>query len=130
MAERSGFGLEEALAVAAAVPGVIGGVLATEEGLLVASRLTEGLDEEALAGAAAALGAVAGETLAGLGRGEMDLMVLEVSKMSLVVSPVAVGYLMVVAEPDADAAEIAEAVNRAAELLARTTAALVGSDGG
>ena len=107
------------------VRGVVGGMVATEEGLPLAARLGSELDEEGLAAAAAAVGGLASKTLIDLGRGDLEVAVLDASKFRFLVQPIAVGYLLVVAEPDANVGRIVTKMTDAAATLEETAADLV-----
>lgn len=106
--------------------GVLGGVLATDDGFPLAARLRCAQDEEALAGGAAAMGRLVSSVLARLGRGELDLAVLDASKLRFLVRRLSVGFFLVVAEPEANVGLIAAEMNRAAATLEDAVAALAG----
>jgi predicted regulator of Ras-like GTPase activity (Roadblock/LC7/MglB family) len=107
-----------------ALPGVLAGMVATEEGLPLAARLRSELDEEALAAAAAVLGRLGPKALDGMGRDEMDLLVLDASKFRFMVRPLAIGYLMVVTDPSAEPDPVAAEMSTAATDLDRVAAEL------
>ncbi len=107
-----------------ALPGVLAGMVATEEGLPVAARLRSELDEEALAAAAAVLGRLGPKALGGIGYDETDLVMLDASKFRFMVRPLAVGYLMVVTDPSAEPDPVAAEMSTAATDLDRAAAGL------
>lgn len=107
-----------------AVPGVLAGMVATDEGLPLAARLGTELDEEALAAAAAVLGQLGTRTLKETGRGDLEVVVLEASKFRFVVQPVALGYLMVVTDPLAEADPVLGEMTNAAACLEEAGSAL------
>ena len=97
------------------IPGVLAGMVATDEGLPLAARLRTELDQEALAAAAAVLGQLGTRTLKDTESGDLEVVVLDASKFRFVVRPVALGYLMVVTEPLSEADPLlGEMVNAAA----------------
>jgi len=106
------------------IPGVLAGMVATDEGLPLAARLRTELDEEALAAAAAVLGQLGTRTLNGTGRGGLEAVVLDASKFRFVVQPVALGYLMVVTEPLAEADPVLGEMTNAAACLDEAGSAL------
>lgn len=101
-------------------------MVATEDGFLLAARVSRGQDREGLAAAAATMGRVASDTLGRLGRGDLEVATLEASKLTFLVRRVSVGFLLVVADPGADVGAIATEMGRAAASLERAAAALVG----
>ncbi len=118
--------LDESLEALTKAQGVLAGVLATEDGFLLAARVSAGQDRDGLAAAAATMGRVANEMLGRLGRGALEVAALEASKAMFLVRRVSVGFLLVVAEPTADVGVVATEMGRAAALLERAAAALVG----
>jgi predicted regulator of Ras-like GTPase activity (Roadblock/LC7/MglB family) len=106
------------------LPGVLAGMIATEEGLPLAARLRSALDEDALAAAAAVLGQLGAKALDGMGNGDLGLLVLDASKFRFMVQPLAVGYLMLVTEPDAEAEPVAAEMTAAVTELDRSIAEL------
>ncbi len=106
------------------LPGVLAGMIATEEGLPLAARLRSALDEDALAAAAAVLGQLGAKALDGMGNGDLGLLVLDASKFRFMVQPLAVGYLMLVTEPDAEAEPVAAEMTAAVTELDRAIAEL------
>lgn len=121
-----GPGLDESLEALTRTQGVLGAVLATEDGFLLAARVGPGQDKEGLAAAAATMGRVANDALRRLGRGDLEVATLEASKLTFLVRRVSVGSLLVVADPEADVGVIATEMSRAAVSLERAAAALVG----
>jgi predicted regulator of Ras-like GTPase activity (Roadblock/LC7/MglB family) len=119
--------LAETLEALTEISGVVGGVLAAEDGFPLATRLGGVHDREGMAAAAAAIGQLAGQTLGRLGRGALQLAVLEASRATFVVRPTSVGFLMAVAEPEADVSLIATEMRRAAAALEQAASALAGS---
>ncbi|HUU53314.1 MAG TPA: roadblock/LC7 domain-containing protein [Armatimonadota bacterium] len=117
-------GLGGALEAVIGVPGVLAGMVATEEGLPLAARLRAELDEEALAAAATVLGQLGTKTLADIDRGELEVVVLDASKFRFVVQPVAFGYLMVVTEPRAKTDPILAEMTSTAAYLDEAASAL------
>lgn len=106
------------------LPGVLAGMIATEEGLPLAARLRSALDEDALAAAAAVLGQLGAKALDGMGNGDLGLLVLDASKFRFMVQPLAVGYLMLVTEPDAEPDPVAAEMTAAVTKLDRAMAEL------
>ena len=118
--------LDDPLEALTKAQGVLAGVLATEDGFLLAARVSGGQDRDGLAAAAAAMGGAASETLGRLGRGALEVATLEASKATFLVRRVSVGFVLVVAEPTADVSVIATEMGRAAAVLERAAAELVG----
>jgi predicted regulator of Ras-like GTPase activity (Roadblock/LC7/MglB family) len=106
------------------IPGVLAGMVATDDGLPLAARLRTELDEEALAAAAAVLGQLGTRTLKDTGRGDLEAIVLDASKFRFVVQPVALGYLMVVTDPLAEADPVLGEMTKAAACLDKAGSAL------
>jgi predicted regulator of Ras-like GTPase activity (Roadblock/LC7/MglB family) len=106
------------------LPGVLAGMIATEEGLPLAARLRSALDEDALAAAAAVLGQLGTKALDGMGNGNLGLVVLDASKFRFMVQPLAAGYLMLVTEPDAEPEPVAAEMTAAVVELDRAIAEL------
>jgi predicted regulator of Ras-like GTPase activity (Roadblock/LC7/MglB family) len=123
-AQASDAGLRGSLDSLLAIPGVLAGMVATDDGLPLAARLRSELDEDALAAAAAVLGQLGARTLDGMGRGELTLVVLDSSRFRFIVQPLAIGYLMVVTEPNVEPDPVTAEVISAAAHLGRTTAEL------
>ena len=122
--------LQRTLDALVAADDVLGGVVATEDGLVLATRLPVGLDGEALAAAAAAAGSFAERALAGANWGDLEIVALEATKLKLIVCPLSVGYLLTVAEPDADLRPLVPQIAGAARDLNRTSTPFVGAPEG
>ena len=118
--------LDESLEALSRTQGVLGAVLATEDGFLLAARVSPGQDKEGLAAVAATMGRVAADALRRLGRGDLEVATLEASKLTFLVRRVSVGFLLVVAEPGEDVGVIASEMSRAVAPLERAAAPLVG----
>jgi predicted regulator of Ras-like GTPase activity (Roadblock/LC7/MglB family) len=106
------------------VPGVLAGMIATEEGLPLDARLRTELDREALAAAAAVLGQLGSRTLTGSESNGLELVVLDSSKYRFMVQPVALGYLMVVTDPQIAADSVATQMAESVAMLERAVTAL------
>ncbi len=117
--------LDDALEALTRTRGVLAAVLATEEGFLLAARLSSEQDGQALAGAAAAIARSSRAALLRLGRGELQVAMLEASKLTLLVCEVRRCYLLAVAEPQANVGLIAMEMNAAVEHLREGAAALL-----
>jgi predicted regulator of Ras-like GTPase activity (Roadblock/LC7/MglB family) len=104
---------------------VLGGVVATEDGLPLAARLPADLDGESLAAAAAAAGKLAERALSDTGRGDLEVAVLEASRSKLLVCPLTVGYLLAIADPGADLVSLGLQIADAARGLEAASASLV-----
>lgn len=101
--------------------GVVGGVLCSLDGLPLAAALGGNLDEEGLAAAGARLGQMASGCL---GSDGLELAVMDATRLMIVVQPVALGYLVVAAEPAgkiesamAAARRVGSALDQAAQTL-------------
>jgi predicted regulator of Ras-like GTPase activity (Roadblock/LC7/MglB family) len=116
---------EDSLASLLELPGVLAGMVATEEGLPLAARLRSELDEDALAAAAAVLGRLGAKALNAADQGALGLLVLDASKFRFIVRPLAVGYLMVVTDPSTEPDPVAEQMSSTVMELDRATAELV-----
>lgn len=99
------------------VPGVLAGMIATEEGLPLDARLRGELDADALAAAAAVLGQLGSRTVQAHGGRGLELVVLDASKYRFMVQPVTLGYLMAVTDPQIAADPVATQMARSAALL-------------
>jgi len=117
--------LERPLEALRGIRGVLGGLVATEDGLTLAARLNGGLDAEAHAAAAAALCRLGGKTLAAMNRGELQMVAVEASKITLVASALPIGYLLVLSEPKAELAPVVAEMRGAARALAKAAASLM-----
>ncbi len=118
-------GLDGILDSLTSLKGIEGGVVATEDGLPLATQLSSRLDEEALAGAAAAVGHSASRILNDISWGQLGMAVLEGSRMKLLVCPLSAGYLLALAAPEADLEAIAPQVSSAARDLEEAFASLI-----
>lgn len=107
------------------IPGVLAGMVATEDGLPLAARLRTEMDEEALAAAAAVLGQIGTRTLKDTNGADLEVTVLDASKFRFVVRPVSLGYLMVVTEPLAATDPVLGEMTNAAAFLEQAGSALV-----
>jgi len=107
------------------VRGVLGALASTEDGFPLAARLGGEHDREALAAAAATIARSSSAVLARLGRGELEVAILEASKLSLLVRRVSTGYLLVVAEPEANLGLIVAEMDRASRKLEHAAAGLL-----
>lgn len=99
------------------IPGVLAGMIATEEGLPLDARLRSELDRDALAAAAAVLGQLGSRVLQSHGSDGLEVVVLDASKYRFMVQPVALGYLMAVTDPQIAADPVAMQMARSAEAL-------------
>jgi len=106
------------------VPGVLAGMVATEEGLPLDARLRSELDTDALAAAAAVLGQLGSRALQAHGSNGLELVVLDASKYRFMVQPVTLGYLMAVTDPQIAADPVALQMARSAALLNKLVATL------
>ncbi len=118
--------MEEPLDALAETKGAVGAVLAAEDGFALASRLPGEQDAEGLAAAAAAVGQMASETLATVGKGALEVATVEASRLTFLLRRLSFGFLVVLAEPDADMAAMARETNRAAAAVEETVASLAG----
>ncbi len=118
--------MEEPLDALAETEGAVGAVLASEDGFALASRLPGEQDAEGLAAAAAAVGQMASETLATVGKGALEVATVEASRLTFLLRRLSFGFLVVLAEPDADMAAMARETNRAAAAVEETVASLAG----
>jgi len=104
--------------------GALGALVATHDGLVLAARLESGLDAEAHAAAAAVLGRLAGKTLAAINRGELRTMAVQASRLTFLVSPLPIGYLLVLTRPEAELAPTAAEMREAARTIVTAAASL------
>jgi predicted regulator of Ras-like GTPase activity (Roadblock/LC7/MglB family) len=116
--------MDESLEMLTGTQGVLSAVLATEDGFPLATRVGSGQDKEGMAAAAAAMGQLAGKTLEHLGKGELEVATFEASKFTFLVRRLTVGFLLSVAEPEANVGLIATEMNRAAAALEDAASAL------
>ena len=117
--------LEGPLDTLTRVRGVLAALAATEDGFPLAARLYGEHDGEALAAAAAAIARSSSAVLARLGRGELEVAILETSKLTLLVRKVSPGYLLVVVEPGANVGLVVAEMNRATRKLEHAAASLL-----
>jgi predicted regulator of Ras-like GTPase activity (Roadblock/LC7/MglB family) len=120
--------LDRPLRALTATPGVCGSLVATEDGLPMAIRLQAEHDREALAAAAAVIGRLAARTISAFDRGQLELGVLEAEKLRLMVRPLSIGFLLVLADLDANIGLIAVEMAAATELLERAAAVIGGNE--
>ena len=107
------------------VPGVLAGMVATEEGLPLDARLRSELDTDALAAAAAVLGQLGSRTAQAHRGNGLELVVLDASKYRFMVQPVSLGYLMAVTDPQIAADPVASQMARSAALLNKLAMTIV-----
>jgi len=120
--------LDEALRVLTATPGVTGGLVATSDGLPLAVRLRPDHDRDGLAAAAASVGRLVSKAIAELGRGDFQLAALDTDRLRLIIAPLSLGYLLAVAEADANLGVIAAELANAAKAAERAAAAISSDD--
>jgi len=107
-------GLRGSLEALLGVPGVVGAVLATDDGLPLAAHVREDLDEEALAAAAAVLGQLGAKASADGGLGSLRFVGLDASKLRFMVEPVALGHLLALSDYSADVEQVLPEMHRSA----------------
>jgi predicted regulator of Ras-like GTPase activity (Roadblock/LC7/MglB family) len=117
--------LDAILDVLTRARGVLGALVATEDGLPLAVRLQSGHDAEALAGAAGQLRKLAKEALQALAGGELELGVIDTSRYRLIVRGLANAVLLVVAEPEANLGVISRRMSHAAEKVTEAVSSLI-----
>jgi len=105
-------------------PGVTTALLAASDGLLIA-RAVEGDDADELwAAVSAVLGNLGGKLTAGLGGGELQSAAFTAVHCQFVVRRVSLGYLLAVAQPEADVEGICAGMETAAREVEAVTALL------
>jgi predicted regulator of Ras-like GTPase activity (Roadblock/LC7/MglB family) len=104
--------------------GALGALVATHDGLVLAARLESGLDAEAHAAAAAVLARLASKTLSAINRGQLRTMAVQASRLTLLVSPLPIGYLLVLTRPEAELAPTAAGMRKAARTIVTAAASL------
>jgi len=117
--------LEHPLRALTRTRGVLGAVLATEDGLLLAASLDCEQDAEALAAAAAAMARSSSRALIRVGCGELQMAMLEASKLRFLVRGASGAYLLVVAEPHANVGLIVAEMDAVAVKLGAVAVALL-----
>jgi len=122
--QEAGPRLDQPLQALTATPGVQAGLVATDDGLPIATRLRPRQDADALSGTAAAIGRLAATAVAGLGKGELQLGVFDAEQFRLIVRPLSVGFLLVLAEPDANLGLIAGRMCSAAAAIEEIAAGI------
>ncbi|GEM_PF-2706648 len=99
------------------VRGVLGGLVATGDGLPLAVHMHGDRNGEVLAAAAAAIGRLARRASDRLGRGAFELGVFDGPSYRFLVQPLSVGFLLVVAEPEANVHLISTEMSSSAAAL-------------
>ncbi len=118
-------GLDERLSALLETGGVLGALVCTEDGLPLAAELRAGPDAEALAAAGSILGQLGRAAL--VGSGELEIAVLDASRLRLVVRPVQLGYLLLIVAPGAKMQPALQAARDAGETMNAAAAALAES---
>lgn len=108
--------------------GVLGAMVSTDDGLPLLVRLQSHHDQEALAAAGAALGKMTCEVLDRLNQGELEMAVLETEEFRFVVRPLSVGFLLVMAESEANVGLLSAEMSKAAAALEKAVSAVVEPD--
>jgi len=116
--------MQKALDALTGLRGVLGGLLATEDGFPVAARLHAGHDTEAMAAAASAMGRIAVSTLGNLDRGDLEVAAFEATRLTFLVRRLSVGFLLAITEPEANLGFIAAEMSRTAATLEQAAALL------
>ena len=124
-ARRDALALGDALVHLVGLPGVLGGVLSARDGLPVAARMDSSEGTDAWAAVAAVLGNISAQALEAATQDSVRCAVFQATQCQFLVTPVDLGFLLVVAKPEADMAliharakAIGEQVNAAARELA------------
>lgn len=99
------------IAAVRSLPGVTAALLATKDGLLLAGANSSGWDEEALAAAAAVIGGCA-PRVAGQ---PAEFIVLDGTRLRLLVRPVPPGYLLITTAPESPVDPILQTLREAAD---------------
>jgi len=106
--------LDEPLERLVAQPGVIAGLVTTQDGLPVAMRAEDADTGEAWAAVAAVLANAAGKLLASYGQGSLLAATFHADSRSIMVRQVSLGFLVAVAEPYLDAEALSARMQAAA----------------
>jgi predicted regulator of Ras-like GTPase activity (Roadblock/LC7/MglB family) len=107
-------------------PGVQAGLVATDDGLPIAMHLQPRQDGDVLAATAAAVGRAAANALSALGGDTLELGVFDAEQFRLMVRPLSIGFLLVLAELDANVGLIAVGMASAAAELEKVAADVSG----
>lgn len=83
-------------------PGILGALVATTDGMVVTSRMGDGLDEDAAAALVSSLLQGTGRLLRDCGGPRMERMVLRASRGKIVISDLQNAYLVVVTDGHID----------------------------
>jgi len=121
-------GLDSSLAALTSRPGVLGAMVSTDDGLPFLVRLQSHHDQETLAAAGAALGQMTCEVLDRLNQGELEMAVLETEEFRFLVRPLSVGFLLVMAESEANVGLLSAEMSKAAAALEKAVSAVAGPD--
>jgi len=109
-------------------PGVLGAMVCTDDGLPLLVRLQSHQDREALAAAGAELGEMTCEVLDRLKQGELEMAVLETEELRFLVRPFSMGFLLVMAESEANVGLLSVEMSKAAAALEKAVSAVVEPD--
>ena len=109
-------------------PGVLGAMACTDDGLPLLVRLQSHHDRETLAAAGAELGEMTCEVLDRLKQGELEMAVLETEEFRFLVRPLSMGFLLVMAESEANVGLLSVEMSKAAAALEKAVSAVVEPD--
>ncbi len=111
--------MDEALRDLIRVPGVLGALVATTDGIVVTSRLDTGLDEDAAAALVSSLLACTTALLGNCGQPRASRLVLRASRGKIIVTDLGHSYLVVVIDRDLDLSQGLVEIESAARELRR-----------
>ncbi|MBE9567011.1 MAG: roadblock/LC7 domain-containing protein [Proteobacteria bacterium] len=109
-------------------PGVLGAMACTDDGLPLLVRLQSHHDRDALAAAGAELGEMTCEVLDRLKQGELEMAVLETEELRFLVRPLSMGFLLVMAESEANVGLLSVEMSKAAAAIEKAVSAVVEPD--
>jgi predicted regulator of Ras-like GTPase activity (Roadblock/LC7/MglB family) len=113
--------MDEILDALNRVPGVMGCLVATTDGMVVASRLHQDLDEDAAAALVSSLISGTAALLDGCGRPRIEQLIMKATRGKIIVTDLNHAYLVVVTDRNLDFSQGLVEVRSAAANLRRLT---------
>lgn len=81
-------------------PGIMGSMIVARDGMVIASDLAVGVDDEVVSALTASIAGTISKALARMDMGEMVQTMVDASRAKLFIADTEPGYLVAVAEPD------------------------------
>ena len=115
-----------ALRSLAARPGVLAALMASEDGLPIAVQMGPGHDAEIWSAAASVMGRLAQRALTEMGKGDLEVGVIDTDRFRIVLRPLSVGFLLAVCGSEASIVQIAARMAEVAVALDHAAAPMMG----